>query len=64
MKVKNPVSQNIIIFPKINQSKYLPNRSSNSLKYVHLCTQHLVGAPLAQTPASVRCDMEAIRLWH
>ncbi len=29
---------------------------------LNLCT--LVGAPLAQTPASVRCGMEAISLWH
>ncbi len=35
-----------------------------SLKYVHLCTQYLVGAPLAQIPASVRCCMEAISLCH
>ncbi len=39
MKVKKIVSQNIIIFPKINQIKDLPN---SSLKYVHLCTQYLV----------------------
>ncbi len=29
---------------------------------VNLCTQYLVGAPLAQTPASVRIGMEAISL--
>ncbi len=33
------------------------------LKYVHLCTQYLVGTLLAQTLASVRCGMEAISLW-
>ncbi len=64
MKVKNPVSQNIRIFPKINKKKgFAKQKSSSSLKYVHLCTQYLVRAPLAQTPASVRCGMEAISLW-
>ncbi len=29
MKVKNPVSQNILIFPKINQKKDLQNRKVN-----------------------------------
>ncbi len=37
---------------------------SSSLKYVNLFTQYLVRAPLTQTPASVRCGMEAISLWH
>ncbi len=37
MKVKNSVSQNIKIFPKINQKKDLQNRKvPSSLKYVHL----------------------------
>ncbi len=50
MKVNNPVSQNIRIFPKINQNKIsTKQKSSNYLKYVHLCTQYLVGAPLAHT---------------
>ncbi len=49
MKIKKIVSQNIIIFPKINKIKDLPN---SSLKYVHLCTQYLL-APLAQMTASV-----------
>ncbi len=57
MKVKNPVSQSIRIFPKINQKKYLQNRKVQVL-YVNLCTQCLVGAPLAQMTASVRCGME------
>ncbi len=49
MKVKNPVSQNIRIFPKINQKKGCAKQKRSSyLKYVHLCTQYLVGAPLAQ----------------
>ncbi len=34
------------------------------LKYVHLCTQYLAGAPLAQMTTSVTCGMEAISLWH
>ncbi len=64
MKVKNPVSQNIRIFPKINQKKlFAKQKSSSSLKHVDLCTQHLARASLAQTPASVRCGMEAISLW-
>ncbi len=64
MKVKNPVSQNIRIFAKINQKNgFVNQKSSSSLKYVDLCTQHLVGAALAQTPASVKCGMEAISLW-
>ncbi len=48
-----------------DQSKkgFAKQESSSSLKYVHLCTQYLVGAPLAQTPASVRCGMETISLW-
>ncbi len=36
MKVKNPVSQNITIFPKINHKKDLQNR----LVQVHFCTQY------------------------
>ncbi len=65
MKVKNPVSQNIRIFPKINQKKGLAKqKSSSSLNYVNLCTQYLVWARLAQTPASVRSGMGAISLWH
>ncbi len=59
MKVKNPISQNIRIFPKINQ-KRICQTEKFKFKYVHLCTQYLVGAPLA----SVRCGMEAISLWH
>ncbi len=65
MKFKNPVSENIIIFPKINKKKgFAKSKSSSSLKYVYLCTQYLVGAPLAQMAASARCGMEAISLWH
>ncbi len=44
--------------------KNLQNKISSSLKYGNLFTQYLAGAPLAQTPASVRCGMEAISLWH
>ncbi len=39
-------------------------RVSALILCTHLCTQYLVGAPLAQIPASVRCGMEAISLWH
>ncbi len=56
MNVKNPVSQNIRIFPKINQKKYFQNRQVQVLYYARLCTQYLVGARLAQTPAS--------EVWH
>ncbi len=38
MNVKNPVSQNIRIFLKINKKKK-KKKSSGSLKYVHLFTQ-------------------------
>ncbi len=63
------VSQNIIIknirFPKINKKKgFAKQKSSSSLKCIHLSTQYLVGAPLAQTPASETCGVEAIGLWH
>ncbi len=61
MKVKNPVSQNIGIFPKINQNNYLQNRKVKVLKSMFI---YVFGATLAQTPASVRCGMEAISLWH
>ncbi len=49
----------------INQKKkgFAKHKSSSYLKFVNLCTQYLVGAPLAQTPAAVRCGMEAISLW-
>ncbi len=53
MKVKNPVSQNIGIFIRSIKKGLAKQKSSSSLKNVHLCTQYLVGAPLAQTPASV-----------
>ncbi len=43
---------------------FAKQKSLSSLKYVHLCTQYLVRAPLAQMTASVRCGMEAISLWH
>ncbi len=54
---KKSVSQNIRIFPKINQKKgFAKQKSSSSLKYIHLCTQYLVGAPLAQSSIS--------EVWH
>ncbi len=56
MKVKNPISQNIRIFPRINKKKRICRTEKlSSLKYVHLCTQYLVRAALAQMTASVRC---------
>ncbi len=39
-------------------------KQKSYLKCVHLCTQYLVRGPLAQTPASVMCGMEATHLWH
>ncbi len=59
-KVKNPVSQNIRIFPKIKKKKIF---KTEKFKYVNFCTQYLVGAPSAQVPASVWCGIEAIGLW-
>ncbi len=45
MKVKNPVSQNIRIFPKINKKKgFAKEKSSSCLKYVDFCSQYLSGA--------------------
>ncbi len=66
---KYQVSQNIIIFPMINNNNktFAKYKSSSSLKYVNLWTQYLVytlNTPLAQIPASVMCGMEAISLWH
>ncbi len=39
MKVKNPVSQNIIIFPKIKKG-FVKQKFKF---FMYLCTQHLVG---------------------
>ncbi len=44
MKVKNLLSQNIRIFPKINPKRFAKQKSSSSLKNVNLCTQYMVGA--------------------
>ncbi len=49
MKVKNPESQTIRIFSKMNK-KRICNTETFMFKYVHLCSCYLVGAPLAQTP--------------
>ncbi len=65
MKVKNPVSQNIRIFPKINQKKDLP---TEKFKFFKVCSfMHSIlgrGSFSTKIPASVRCGMEAISLWH
>ncbi len=65
MRVKNQYLKILEYFLRSIRKKVLQNRKVIFfLKYVHLCTQYLVGAPLAQTPASVRCGMEVISLWH
>ncbi len=69
MKVKNPGSQNIRIFPRSIKKRICTTEKFtffNFFSFMHsildLCT--LVGTPLAQMTASVRCGMEAISLWH
>ncbi len=65
MKVKNQYLKIFEYFLRsIKKKGFAKQKSSSSLKYVHLCPQYLVGAPLVQIPASVRCGMEAISLWH
>ncbi len=57
MEVKNPISQNITIFPKINKKRIK--------KYCSLMHSILGrGSFNTKNPASVRCGMEAIGLWH
>ncbi len=60
MKVKNQYLKILEYFLRSTKKWFAKQKSSSSLKYVNLCTQYLVGAPLA----SVRCGMEAISLWH
>ncbi len=57
MKVKNKIKSLKILeyFLRSIKKGFATQKSSSSLKYVHLCTQYLAGAPLAQIPASVRC---------
>ncbi len=43
----------------IKKKGFAKQKSSNSLKYVPLCIEYLVGASLAHISASVRCGMEA-----
>ncbi len=43
--------------PKDLQKGFAKQKSSSSLKYVHLCTQYLVGAPLAQ-------NSSISEVWH
>ena len=65
MEIKNPVSQNIRTFHKINQKRFTIQKCPTSEKYVHLIsTQYLVGAPLARITASIRRGMEATSLSH
>ncbi len=58
MKVTNQYLKILEYFLR-SIKKRICKTSSSSLKYVNLCTQYLVGAPLAQTPASVRCGMKS-----
>ncbi len=55
MTVKNPVSQNIRIFPKINQKKDLQNRK---FKFFEVCSfmHSILGrGSFSTNAASVRC---------
>ncbi len=51
MKVKNQYLKILEYFLRLIKKRIC----KSSLKYVDFCTQYLIGAPLAQTPASVRC---------
>ncbi len=64
MKVKNQYLKILeyLLLVYLLKKGFAKQKSSSSLKYADLCTQYLVGAPLAQIPASVRCGMEAISL--
>ncbi len=65
MKVKNLVSQNIRIFAKINKKRIC---KTEKFKLFKVCSfMHSIlgqGSFSTKTPASVRCGMEAISLWH
>ncbi len=57
MKVKNPVSQNIRIFSKINQKKI---GKTKKFKFFKVCTyMYALNAHLAHAPASVTCGMRS-----
>ncbi len=64
MKVKNQYLKILEYFLRSIQKGFANQTSSSSIKSFNLRTQYLVWAPLAQTPASVRCGMEAISLWR
>ncbi len=58
MKVKNQYLKILEYFLRSIKKGFAKHKSSSSFKYVHFCTQYLVGAHLAQAPASVRCGIE------
>ncbi len=62
MKVKNPISQNIRIFTKIKKRIC----QTEHFKFFKVCLNSLLGRGFfsREIPASVRCGMEAISLWH
>ncbi len=61
MKVKNPVSQNIRIFPKINKKK----RICTTEKFFKVCSlmHSILGRGSFSTNSSIS-EVEAISLWH
>ncbi len=63
MKVKNQYLKILEYFLRSIKKRIC---KTEKFKFFKVCsfTQYLVGASLAQTPASVRCGMEAISLWH
>lgn len=53
--------ENIRILRKTNLKKrIIVHRYQHSEKYVHLCTQYLVGAPFAQITTPTQCGMKAM----
>ncbi len=66
MKVKNPVSQNIRTFPKINKKKRICQ--TEKFKFFKICSiMHSIlgwGSFSTKIPTSVRYGMEVISLWH
>ncbi len=64
MKVKNPVSQNIRIFSKINQKRLVKLKSSSSLKYVLVSMHSMLGRGSFSSRSSVSDVWHEISLWH
>ncbi len=60
----NTVSQNIIIFPKINKKRIFKTEKFKFFKVCSFMRSILGRGSSAQTAASVRCGVGAIRLWH